>query len=130
MLVKPPEGLPTPSVFKALRLETRSEADPEALLAAIRKRGVMDAATCINDLEPPAFTVMPKLAQLKARLAADAAGYDAVFMSGSGSTLVGVGGGGRAPAWAAAEGLFVAEDVRLTTRAAGEWYQAPPKSRL
>lgn len=122
LLLKPPEGLPTPSVFKALQLETRSEADPEALLASIRARGAMDAATCVNDLEPPAFTVLPKLAALKALLEAEGR-FDAVFMSGSGSTLVGVGGGGHAPAWAAEEGLFVAEDVRLTTRREGHWYE-------
>ena len=47
-----------------------------------------DPSLCVNDLEPPAFTVLPKLAQMKARMAADAERkYDAVFMSGSGSTL-------------------------------------------
>ena len=83
----------------------------------------MEAATCVNDLEPPAFSVLPSLRLLKERLQAEGR-YDAVFMSGSGSTLVAVGGGGRAPAWAAEEGLFVAEGVRLTTREAGTWYAA------
>ena len=127
VLVKPPEGLPTPTVFKALNLATRSSADPEGLLASMRSRRAMDASLCVNDLEPPAFTVLPKLAAMKARMAADKErAYDAVFMSGSGSTLVGVGGGGKAPAWAAAEGNFVQEHVRLTVRQPGAWYQPPP----
>jgi len=130
VLVKPPEGLPTPTVFKALNLASRSSADPEGLLASMRARRVMDPSLCVNDLEPPAFTVLPKLAQMKARMAADAERkYDAVFMSGSGSTLVGVGGGGRAPAWAAAEGNFVQEHVRLTVREPGCWYQPPPERK-
>jgi 4-diphosphocytidyl-2-C-methyl-D-erythritol kinase len=123
VLIKPQEGLPTPTVFKALNLATRSTADPLALLAALAASGCSDAV-CVNDLEPPAFTVMPALAALKARLQATGR-YEAVFMSGSGSTVVCVGDD-DAPAWAPQEGLFVARSVRLMTRKAGEWYAAPP----
>ena len=127
LLVKPPEGCSTPAVFKALDLATRSTAEPEALLRALRTAGV-SAATCVNDLEPPALSVLPRLAALKARLAATGA-YDAVFMSGSGSTLVCLGGAAdTAPAWAAGEGLFAQAGVRLTTRQAGAWYAAPVAS--
>ncbi len=121
-LVKPQEGLPTPTVFKALKLETRSTADPEGLLKSLAANGV-SAANCVNDLEPPAFTVLPSLARLKQRLL-DTRQYSAVFMSGSGSTVVCIGGD-DAPQWAAAEGLFVARSVRLTTRTPGRWYDAP-----
>jgi 4-diphosphocytidyl-2-C-methyl-D-erythritol kinase len=123
VLVKPQEGLSTPMVFKALNLATRSSADPEALLAALAQRGC-GADVCVNDLEPPAFAVMPELAALKQRLLATGR-YSAVFMSGSGSTVVCVGADDP-PEWAAKEGLFTARAVRLTTRQPGAWYTAPP----
>lgn len=122
VLVKPPEGLPTPTVFKALNLATRSSADPEALLLQLAHSGC-SAAACVNDLEAPAFAVLPSLAQLKQRLL-DTGRYQAVFMSGSGSTIVCVGDD-AAPDWAHEEGLFVAPAVRLTTRTPGQWYAAP-----
>ena len=40
------------------------------------------ADTCVNDLEAPAFAVMPELEQLKARVAAEGH-FDAVFMTGA-----------------------------------------------
>lgn len=123
LLIKPQEGLSTPLVFKNLDLATRSTADPEGLLAALAARGC-GAEVCVNDLEPPAFKVMPALAQLKTRLLATGR-YSSVFMSGSGSTIVCVGDD-DAPDWAAAEGLFTARAVRLTTRKQGAWYTAPP----
>ncbi|KAA8544511.1 hypothetical protein F0562_022449 [Nyssa sinensis] len=47
---------------------------------------------CVNDLEPPAFEVLPSLKRLKQRMLAASRGqYDAVLMSGSGSTIVGIG---------------------------------------
>jgi 4-diphosphocytidyl-2-C-methyl-D-erythritol kinase len=61
----------------------------------------------VNDLEPPAFKVMPPLLELKQRLAAAGPGggggaFSAVFMTGSGSTLVCVGSD-DAPAFLAAD---------------------------
>ena len=47
---------------------------------AVPRLPVRDA--CVNDLEAPAFTVMPELAQLKERLAGEGL-YDAVFMTGA-----------------------------------------------
>lgn len=135
-LVKPQDALLTPAVFKALQLGGRSTEEPEGLLAALRlagggpgggDRGALQALA-VNDLEAPAFALLPSLGLLKARLMADGStgGYEAVFMSGSGSTLVCLGGGGAAPAWAAGEGLFVANGVRMITRQPGRWYDAPP----
>ena len=43
---------------------------------------VLVRAACVNDLEAPAFAVMPELAQLKERLASEGL-YDAVFMTGT-----------------------------------------------
>ncbi len=54
LLVKPPVGLATPAIFKALDLARRSDADPRALLAAMAERG-MEQALAVNDLEQPAF---------------------------------------------------------------------------
>lgn len=116
----------TPTVFKALHLSTRSTADPEALLRTLASSGP-SAPACVNDLEPPAFTVMPSLASLKNRLAASGL-YDVVFMSGSGSTLVCLGSD-EVPPWVAEEGLFSASGVRLTTREPGKWYDFPAAHR-
>ena len=52
---------------------------PSAELMVLRL-AVRDA--CVNDLEAPAFAVMPELAQLKERLAGEGL-YDAVFMTGA-----------------------------------------------
>lgn len=126
LLVKPPEGLATPAVFKALDLETRSSADPVALAAGLASSGRASPDLCVNDLEAPAFSLMPDLAAFRARLAAEPA-FDAVFMTGSGSTVVGVGSH-AAPAWLgsdpAYEGWFVGR-ARLCGREEGAWYAAP-----
>lgn len=76
-LVKPSAGLSTPAVFKALGLqpgETLDGPQPEEMLAAFQAS--MDGAPYLNDLEPPAFQVMPKLSELREDL--DTYGFDAV----------------------------------------------------
>lgn len=113
LLVKPPVGLSTPAIFKALDLGRRSAADPLDLLSALSSGGV-DALreASVNDLEQPAFDCLPELAAMKRRLQArhgegggDGRGrpFDAVFMTGSGSTVVCVGSDSP-PGWLAAEG--------------------------
>jgi len=97
LLVKPPEGVPTPEIFKRFSLENASDADPEALRREI-ERGVYVDGTTVNDLEAPAFAYLPKLGDLKARLAEagrqEGLGYTSVFMSGSGATIVCLGADG------------------------------------
>ncbi len=84
LLVKPPVGLSTPEVFRALDLARRSTADPLDLLRGLAARGAIDPELCVNDLEQPAFDVLPSLAQLKQRLIADSDGrFSAVFMTGA-----------------------------------------------
>jgi 4-diphosphocytidyl-2-C-methyl-D-erythritol kinase len=125
LLVKPPAGLATPAVFKALDLETRSTADPLALMSGLAAAGRASPDLCVNDLEPPAFSLMPDLAAVRERLGGEP-GFDAVFMTGSGSTVVGVGSH-AAPAWLAEpeyEGWFVGR-ARLVAREEGAWYDAP-----
>ncbi|KAI7843240.1 hypothetical protein COHA_003074 [Chlorella ohadii] len=90
LLVKPPVGLSTPEIFKALDLGRRSTADPLDLLARLSTEGAAQELT-VNDLEQPAFDRLPALLALKERLAAEGRGYSSVFMTGSGSTIVCIG---------------------------------------
>jgi hypothetical protein len=57
-------GLSTPAVFKALDLSTRSTENPLALLG-LHTTGAEGPDKHVNDLEPPAFSVVPELAKLK-----------------------------------------------------------------
>lgn len=89
-LVKPRDGLSTPLVFKALGLQPGEElpgAEPRGLLSQFQTS--VYGAPFVNDLEPPAFEVMPQLGQLRDSLAAY--GFQAVMMSGSGSTIFCIG---------------------------------------
>jgi len=126
LLVKPPIGLATPAIFKALDLERRSTADPRQLLESMTQDG-MSPALAVNDLEQPAFDILPELKELKDRLAAEGGdAFSAVFMTGSGSTIVGVGSH-SVPAFLSEPqhaDLFVSP-ARLIAREGDGWYQAP-----
>lgn len=122
LLVKPPVGLSTPAIFKSLDLNRRSTAVPLQLLADMTSRAKITPDLCVNDLEQPAFDNLPELLQLKQRLAAEGS-YDAVFMTGSGSTIVCVGSD-TAPQWLSEQQykeLFVSP-TRLILRQPGGWY--------
>lgn len=94
-LVKPKAGLSTPTVFKALGLQPGEELDgpdPANLLAAFVGEpgaGTVPLSAFVNDLEPPAYSEMPLLQQMRDELRGY--GFDAVMMSGSGSTVFCVG---------------------------------------
>ncbi|GAQ81020.1 4-diphosphocytidyl-2-C-methyl-D-erythritol kinase [Klebsormidium nitens] len=91
VLIKPRASCKTPAVFKKFSLERASSADPRELLRSITEHGIRQEF-CVNDLEEPAFEVLPSLKRLKERISSGGRGkYSAVFMSGSGSTIVGVG---------------------------------------
>jgi len=124
LLVKPPIGLSTPEIFKALDLNRRSTQDPRALLATLAAQGAAQEL-CVNDLEQPAFDRLPALAQLKQRLQ-DEGNFSCVFMTGSGSTIVGVGSDAVPEFLKGGEyqGMFVSK-ARLLVRNPDEWYQAP-----
>ncbi|CAJ1406949.1 unnamed protein product, partial [Effrenium voratum] len=83
-LVKPNYGLSTGKVFKAMDLEALSKVDPEELLKAFKEKGTSHSSW-VNDLEKPAFVVSPELKELKEFLSE--CGFEAVLMSGSGSTI-------------------------------------------
>jgi len=89
-LIKPQIGLSTPQVFGALGLSAGEElpgADPQELLDQFSDS--VDDAPYINDLEPPAFSLVPLLAELHADLGR--LGFTAVMMSGSGTTFFCIG---------------------------------------
>ncbi|KAL9405264.1 hypothetical protein Peur_002236 [Populus x canadensis] len=127
VLMKPPQSCSTAEVYKRFQLDKTSQADPLTLLEKISRNGISQDV-CINDLEPPAFEVLPSLKRLKQRIAAAGRGqYDAVFMSGSGSTIVGIGSPDP-PQFIYDEDeyqdVFVSE-ANFLAREANQWYQQP-----
>ncbi|KAD7477635.1 hypothetical protein R6Q59_007365 [Mikania micrantha] len=130
VLIKPPEACSTAEVYKRFRLDVSSTIDPLTLLEKISKSGISQDV-CVNDLEPPAFEVLPSLKRLKQRIIAAGRGkYDAVFMSGSGSTIVGVGSPDP-PQFIYDEedykDVFFSE-ANFITRADQQWYSEPSSS--
>ena len=81
-IVKPPEGLPTPLVYQALDLSALPKRDPELALSSFLANNPVH----FNDLEGPAFTLMPSLQNLKQRLLDS--GFQTVLMCGSGYSLL------------------------------------------
>ena len=127
LLVKPPVGLSTPEIFKALDLSRRSAVDPRQLLDRLAAEGPTQEV-CVNDLEQPAFDRLPALAELKGRLQRKGA-FTSVFMTGSGSTIVGVGSD-VAPEFLQDpeyRDMFVS-GARLIVRQPGGWYKAPARA--
>ncbi|XP_030456463.1 4-diphosphocytidyl-2-C-methyl-D-erythritol kinase, chloroplastic isoform X1 [Syzygium oleosum] len=130
VLIKPPQACSTAEVYKRLQLDKTSNADPLALLEKLSKDGISQDV-CINDLEAPAFEVLPSLKRLKQRIMAAGRGqYDAVFMSGSGSTIVGVGSPDP-PLFVYDEeeykDVFLSE-ANFITRESNQWYGEPASS--
>ena len=93
-IVKPDVGLSTPEVFKALKYDELSDADPEELLKRFVEDGVIIKGggeegedKYVNDLEGPAFRCLPELGRLKVELMDERWGFDTVMMSGSGTSI-------------------------------------------
>ena len=82
-LIKPPQGLSTPEIYKALQLHECSSEDPENLLADF----YAGKNRYINDLETPAFRLYPLLFHIKKS-------HPIAFMSGSGSAMICMGSQG------------------------------------
>lgn len=129
-LVKPAYGLSTGKVFKALDYSALSTADADDLLAAFQKEGITHGQW-VNDLERPAFEVCPELGKLREYLSAEEHGFQAVMMSGSGTTIFCLGEPreGVAKFEASVKDRFDLEGVwrasLLPRPEAGEWYTAP-----
>ncbi|KAJ4891106.1 hypothetical protein Rs2_30854 [Raphanus sativus] len=130
VLIKPREACSTAEVYKRLRLDQTSSVDPLTLLENVTSKGVSQSI-CVNDLELPAFQVLPSLKRLKQRVIASGRGeYDAVFMSGSGSTIVGIGSPDPPQFIYDDEeykNVFLSE-ANFMTREANEWYKEPPSA--
>ncbi|XP_042408539.1 4-diphosphocytidyl-2-C-methyl-D-erythritol kinase, chloroplastic-like [Zingiber officinale] len=127
VLIKPPEACSTAEVYKRFRLDQTSSIDPLVLLREINENGISQDV-CINDLEPPAFEVLPSLKRLKKRvLTAGRGEYNAVLMSGSGSTIVGIGSP-EPPSFVYDDeeykDVFVS-DACFLTREENQWYKEP-----
>jgi 4-diphosphocytidyl-2-C-methyl-D-erythritol kinase len=89
-LVKPNVGLSTPAVFQALDYNELSDLDPnETLLPAFMQHAddlsQVPSDYLVNDLELPAFRVVPALHELKTALLQH--GFPHVLMSGSGTSI-------------------------------------------
>uniref|UniRef100_A0A7N0TAS1 4-(cytidine 5'-diphospho)-2-C-methyl-D-erythritol kinase n=1 Tax=Kalanchoe fedtschenkoi TaxID=63787 RepID=A0A7N0TAS1_KALFE len=127
VLIKPPQACGTADVYKKLRLDQTSKFDPLMLLERISQNGISQDV-CINDLEAPAFEVLPSLKRLKKRIMAASRGeYEAVFMSGSGSTIVGIGSSDPPQFIYDDEDfqdVFVSE-AKFLTRQENQWYAEP-----
>ncbi|KAK9122608.1 hypothetical protein Sjap_012210 [Stephania japonica] len=124
VLIKPRQACPT---GERLRLDQTSKIDPLVLLENITENGISQDV-CVNDLELPAFEVLPSLKRLKQRILAAGRGlYDAVLMSGSGSTIVGIGSPDP-PQFIyddeAYKDVFLSE-ANFLTRRENEWYAEP-----
>ncbi|XP_028778706.1 4-diphosphocytidyl-2-C-methyl-D-erythritol kinase, chloroplastic [Neltuma alba] len=130
VLIKPQEACSTAEVYKRLKLDRASNVDPLALLEKISRNGISQDV-CINDLEPPAFEVLPSLKRLKQRIIAAGRGeYDAVLMSGSGSTIVGIGSPDP-PQFVYDDDTYkdvFLSDAYFLTREANQWYREPTSS--
>mmetsp|Transcript_63643 Transcript_63643/g.149161 ORF Transcript_63643/g.149161 Transcript_63643/m.149161 type:complete len:388 (+) Transcript_63643:41-1204(+) len=125
-LVKPNYGLSTGKVFQAMDLSALSTVDPEELLQTFKDKGTSHSSW-VNDLEKPAFKVSPELRDLKKYLAEEW-DFEAVLMSGSGSTIFCLGdpkGGAKAFEVATKnqfdiEGIWQTEFMRRPSPT--EWY--------
>lgn len=107
-IVKPPYGLPTSQIFRYLKLPVSSES--------VMIEGI--GSKLFNDLEEPAFELKPELKQLKSTLLKG--GFQAVLMSGSGSSLVCFGEGVISPNILGVCDCF---SVNFLNRPLLEWYQ-------
>lgn len=103
-LFKPPEGVSTPEVYKALNLQLCAKIDPEKLLEDFYSGDPF----FLNDLEEPAFRLLPLLRHYKTSLLEKGCSF--AVMSGSGSSFLSVG----------ASSSNLRKSVR---RAVGSWYE-------
>ena len=86
-IIKPPQGLSTPKVYGRLDVLKLPQNNPEDALGSF----LSHRPVYFNDLEVPAFEMMPELASLKNQLFAS--GFSTVLMSGSGSSFFCIGDG-------------------------------------
>jgi 4-diphosphocytidyl-2-C-methyl-D-erythritol kinase len=80
-IVKPKAGTSTPVVYSKLNIAQLPQRDPKIALQSF-----LEGKPCYsNDLETPAFAVLPELAEIKRQLLQE--GFSTVLLSGSGSSF-------------------------------------------
>ena len=126
-IVKPSIGLSTPAVFKALDYDKLSTVDPEEVLEKFcSDEGVMvDHKYYINDLEAPAFKVLPELKELKDQLET-IKGFERVMMSGSGTSIFCIGEAEDKEMFQEKFGKrddLVVVETEFISRSENEWFQ-------
>ena len=86
LLVKPPMGVPTGKAFSMIDFTTCEHPNVSVVEKALRQ-GDDTGFYCSlgNTLEQPAFEIVPQIKEIKQEL--NNMGFDAVLMSGSGSTV-------------------------------------------
>lgn len=131
-VLKPVEGCPTGQVYGKLGLSPGQDLagpDPVALRDKMMKEG-LSQEVCVNDLEPPAQAVLPKLANIKEAL--KKGGFHTVLLSGSGATTFCLSEQENAhpkAALAAAglwdEKMMVEGPISFVSRSVDTWYAHP-----
>ncbi|KAK9156577.1 hypothetical protein Scep_003151 [Stephania cephalantha] len=92
VLIKPKQACPTGDVYKALLIRLQKLFIPAVYSLFFGLSVFSNKFSFVQRLQLPAFEVLPSLKRLKQRILAAGRGlYDAVLMSGSGSTIVGIG---------------------------------------
>ena len=119
VVAAPPIEVSTAEVFAALTPDDWSGAAPDADISAITA-GRFEASALVNDLEPVAIRLCPKISQLKAIL--QELGASAAAMTGSGGAVFGIFPGAEAAARAAEAGRMRAPDCRfIAASSSGPW---------
>lgn len=86
LLVKPQEGVSTGKAFSLIDFTCCKHPDVDSALKCLQDNDYETFCTCIdNTLEQSALQLVPKIATIKQEL--NDLGFDAVLMSGSGSTV-------------------------------------------
>lgn len=86
LLLKPNESLNTGLVYKTLKIGEKPNQDINMLIHGLKNKDLeMIKNNIYNELEVPAFEIMPKLYGYKKRLID--LGHDITMMSGSGTTI-------------------------------------------
>lgn len=109
-VVKPPYGLSTPAVYRALDVQTLPQRDPLMALMQI----VAGELCYFNDLEHAAFRLSPELEQLKNHLSIDC---EHVMMTGSGSAIFCIGDSVQIP-----DDECWSHPFSFVNRAPNSWY--------
>jgi len=110
VIAAPPIEVSTAAVFRALTPDSWSGPAPDADLCAIAA-GHFESSALVNDLEPVAIRICPRIAQLKTMLCG--LGASAAAMTGSGGAVFGVFPGAEEAACAARAGRLRAPDSRF-----------------